>query len=214
MPAPGEIYFGASEESSVGIDSPDLNPIEQLFAKLKALLRKAAARTRDAALGDHRPSPRSLHLAQEPLEAVPVDQRRNPLQLPVCPHGHSRGRAGDGAGLQADSTVRTGSGDPPTSAPISDSRRVSSSPARRIDVGGIAKIGDAFMSRITLLGDELQEADAGQHRVHGMIRRAALVVSRPPLASRRTRITGTPSRSVTSSILRWQIRQGGARRTG
>jgi transposase len=26
--------------------SPDLNPIEQLFAKLKALLRKAAARTR------------------------------------------------------------------------------------------------------------------------------------------------------------------------
>jgi transposase len=27
--------------------SPDLNPIEQLFAKLKALLRKAAARTRD-----------------------------------------------------------------------------------------------------------------------------------------------------------------------
>jgi transposase len=28
--------------------SPDLNPIEQLFAKLKALLRKAAARTSDA----------------------------------------------------------------------------------------------------------------------------------------------------------------------
>lgn len=28
--------------------SPDLNPIEQLFAKLKALLRKAAARTLDA----------------------------------------------------------------------------------------------------------------------------------------------------------------------
>ena len=28
--------------------SPDLNPIEQLFAKLKALLRKAAARTPDA----------------------------------------------------------------------------------------------------------------------------------------------------------------------
>jgi transposase len=28
--------------------SPDLNPIEQLFAKLKALLRKAVARTRDA----------------------------------------------------------------------------------------------------------------------------------------------------------------------
>src|SRR3954451_5716616 len=30
------------------IYSPDLNPIEQLFAKLKALLRKAAARTREA----------------------------------------------------------------------------------------------------------------------------------------------------------------------
>ena len=28
--------------------SPDLNPIEQLFAKLKALLRKVAARTKDA----------------------------------------------------------------------------------------------------------------------------------------------------------------------
>ena len=28
--------------------SPDLNPIEQLLAKLKALLRKAAARTKDA----------------------------------------------------------------------------------------------------------------------------------------------------------------------
>ena len=28
--------------------SPDLNPIEQLFAKLKALLRKAGARSRDA----------------------------------------------------------------------------------------------------------------------------------------------------------------------
>lgn len=28
--------------------SPDLNPIEQMFAKLKALLRKAGARTRDA----------------------------------------------------------------------------------------------------------------------------------------------------------------------
>jgi transposase len=28
--------------------SPDLNPIEQFFAKLKALLRKAAARTKQA----------------------------------------------------------------------------------------------------------------------------------------------------------------------
>ena len=35
--------------------SPDLNPIEQVFAKLKALLRKAATRTREAlrsTLGD------------------------------------------------------------------------------------------------------------------------------------------------------------------
>jgi transposase len=35
--------------------SPDLNPIEQVFAKLKHLLRKAAARTVDAvcaAIGD------------------------------------------------------------------------------------------------------------------------------------------------------------------
>jgi transposase len=31
--------------------SPDLNPIEQFFAKLKALLRKAAARTKDALWG-------------------------------------------------------------------------------------------------------------------------------------------------------------------
>lgn len=28
--------------------SPDLNPIEQIFAKFKALLRRAEARTRDA----------------------------------------------------------------------------------------------------------------------------------------------------------------------
>ena len=35
--------------------SPDLNPIEQFFAKLKALLRRAATRTKDAlwtAIGD------------------------------------------------------------------------------------------------------------------------------------------------------------------
>ena len=31
--------------------SPDLNPIEQVFAKLKALLRKAAERTKDALWG-------------------------------------------------------------------------------------------------------------------------------------------------------------------
>ena len=36
--------------------SPDFNPIEQLFAKLKELLRKAAARTKEAlwdAIGRH-----------------------------------------------------------------------------------------------------------------------------------------------------------------
>ena len=36
--------------------SPDLNPIEQVFAKLKELLRKAAARTKEAlwdAMGRH-----------------------------------------------------------------------------------------------------------------------------------------------------------------
>ena len=38
--------------------SPDLNPIEQLFAKLKALLRKAAARTKDDLWAGHRPPPR------------------------------------------------------------------------------------------------------------------------------------------------------------
>jgi transposase len=32
--------------------SPDFNPIEQAFAKLKALLRKAAARTLEAAIAD------------------------------------------------------------------------------------------------------------------------------------------------------------------
>ena len=31
--------------------SPDFNPIEQFFAKLKALLRKAAARTVEALIG-------------------------------------------------------------------------------------------------------------------------------------------------------------------
>jgi transposase len=39
--------------------SPDLNPIEQLFAKLKALLRKAAARTKHqlwSAIGDLLPT--------------------------------------------------------------------------------------------------------------------------------------------------------------
>ena len=34
--------------------SPDFNPIEQAFSKLKALLRKAAARTVEGPLGCHR----------------------------------------------------------------------------------------------------------------------------------------------------------------
>ena len=44
--------------------SPDLNPIEQLFAKIKALLRKAAARTLDALL-DARIPRLILHLIFE-----------------------------------------------------------------------------------------------------------------------------------------------------
>jgi transposase len=50
--------------------SPDLNPIEQLFAKLKALLRKAAARTKEAlwsAIG-------------ELLDAFPQNACRNYLE--------------------------------------------------------------------------------------------------------------------------------------
>jgi transposase len=50
--------------------SPDLNPIEQLFAKLKALLRKAAARTKEAlwsAIG-------------ELLDAFPENECRNYLE--------------------------------------------------------------------------------------------------------------------------------------
>jgi transposase len=39
--------------------SPDLNPIEPFFAKLKALLRKTAARTKE--VGRHRPTPRRVH---------------------------------------------------------------------------------------------------------------------------------------------------------
>jgi transposase len=42
--------------------SPDFNPIEMAFAKLKAALRKAAARSIEA-LSRHRRSPRHLHVA-------------------------------------------------------------------------------------------------------------------------------------------------------
>ena len=41
--------------------SPDLNPIEQVFAKLKHLLRKAAARTVDAVCAAIGEAPRRLH---------------------------------------------------------------------------------------------------------------------------------------------------------
>jgi transposase len=50
--------------------SPDLNPIEQLFAKLKAMLRSAAARTKDALWA-------SLGQA---LDAFPAAECRNYLE--------------------------------------------------------------------------------------------------------------------------------------
>jgi len=43
--------------------SPDLNPIEQFFSKLKALLRKAAAHNRQA-VGRHRLVPRGFLVAR------------------------------------------------------------------------------------------------------------------------------------------------------
>ena len=43
--------------------SPDLNPIEQVFAKLKHFLRKAAARNRRNHLRSDRRNPRNLHAA-------------------------------------------------------------------------------------------------------------------------------------------------------
>ncbi len=46
--------------------SPDLNPIEQAFAKLKALLRQAAVRTREALWNDHRPPARALQPGRVP----------------------------------------------------------------------------------------------------------------------------------------------------
>ena len=42
--------------------SPDLNPIEQLFAKLKALLRKAAARTFEALIAAIAAALNAFHL--------------------------------------------------------------------------------------------------------------------------------------------------------
>ena len=43
--------------------SPDLNPIEMAFAKIKTLLRKAAARTRDSLWDNNRRNPRRIHTA-------------------------------------------------------------------------------------------------------------------------------------------------------
>ena len=42
--------------------SPDFNPIENAFAKLKALLRKAAERTVGALWGQDRHRPRRFHV--------------------------------------------------------------------------------------------------------------------------------------------------------
>ena len=49
--------------------SPDLNPIEQFFAKLKALLRKAAARTKETLWAT----------AGQLLDRVPPSECRNYL---------------------------------------------------------------------------------------------------------------------------------------
>ena len=56
--------------------SPDLNPIEQWFAKLKALLRKAAARTFDAL----------INAIASALEAFTPDQCANYLANSGYPH--------------------------------------------------------------------------------------------------------------------------------
>ena len=56
--------------------SPDLNPIEQWFAKLKALLRKAAARSFDAL----------IHAIGRALEAFTPDECANYLANSGYPH--------------------------------------------------------------------------------------------------------------------------------
>ena len=59
--------------------SPDFNPIEQAFAKLKALLRKAAARTLDALEAPSpppsTPSPRTNAPTTSPLQAMNRNDR-------------------------------------------------------------------------------------------------------------------------------------------
>jgi transposase len=44
----GRLYLPPPDQVWGRLYSPNLNPIEQLFAKLKTLLRKAAARSREA----------------------------------------------------------------------------------------------------------------------------------------------------------------------
>ena len=62
--------------------SPDFNPIEQAFAKLKALLRKAAARTLDALWDRHRRRPRRLHASTNaPTTSPTPDTNRNDRKL-------------------------------------------------------------------------------------------------------------------------------------
>lgn len=52
--------------------SPDLNPIKQAFAKLKHLLRKAAARTIDPGICDSCIS--TISRSQNPLVGTPYDR--------------------------------------------------------------------------------------------------------------------------------------------
>ena len=56
--------------------SPDLNPIEQLFAKIKALLRKAAARTYDALIAA---------IADALTKVAPDRMRKLPCKLRLSP---------------------------------------------------------------------------------------------------------------------------------
>jgi transposase len=62
--------------------SPDLNPIEQSFAKFKSLIRKAAARTRQAlwnAIGETIPRFAEAECANYFAKAGYVLPKRNPL---------------------------------------------------------------------------------------------------------------------------------------
>jgi hypothetical protein len=68
--------------------SPDLNPIEQLFAKLKALLRKAAERSVDALwvrIGDiltaFKPDECTRYLAHAALDGVEFSKKQFGIKL-------------------------------------------------------------------------------------------------------------------------------------